>query len=157
MERRHPATTLRRMAIATLATITAACGALSAGDEIIGSESILQVAIPGTSGGSTTLASDGTATKLFDVTGDWSLVSVELARIVQREGWTITALNCVGTGNDVIAQKQVAGEWLKLESGAGVRGAGIIVSRDASQDPPSRLSVTGRCPQALVDVAESAP
>lgn len=145
------------MAIAALAMTAGACGTRSAGDGTIASESILRVAIPGTSGGSTSTASDGTVTKLFDVMGDWSLVSVELARIVQREGWTITAVNCVGTGNDVIAQKRVAGEWLKLESGAGGRGAGIIVSRDRSQRPASPLSVTGRCPRALVDVAESTP
>lgn len=117
-------------------------------------ESILQVDIPGTSNGKTSTASSGTVTKLLDVTGDWTQVSIELAAIVQAEGWTITSLNCVGTGNDVIATKQVGGEWLLLESGAGTRGAGVIVSRDPSQQSPGVLRVTGRCPGELVDAVD---
>ena len=130
----------------------AACAG-SSDDGTLTGESLLAVDIPGTSGGETSVAPDGAVTKLFDVAGDWSVLGVELARIVQAEGSTITALNCVGTGNDIIANKRVDDEWLLLESGAGGRGAGIIVSRDLSQQPPGPLIVTGRCPRGLVDAA----
>lgn len=119
-------------------------------DDPIAGQSILGVEIPGTANGEINTGSDGSVTKLFDVTGDWELVSVEIAEIVQDEGWTVASLNCVGSGNDVIARKLVDGQWLLLESGAGERGAGIIVRRAPRQVAPEALSVTGRCPDALV-------
>ena len=114
-------------------------------------ESILQIAIPGTE--NPTLNTSGTTqTRLLDVTGSWIQVSVDLASIVQREGWQIESLNCVGTGNDVIAKKNVEGQWLLLESGAGERGAGIIVRPDPTQTPPvGGVTITGNCPPQFVD------
>ena len=116
------------------------------------SESVLQVEIPGTTDRTVTTSGD-TVTKLFDVAGDWIQVSVDIAHIVQREGWQIESVNCVGTGNDVVAKRNDNGEWLLLESGAGERGAGIIVRPDPAQAPPSPFTVTGRCPVQLVNAA----
>ncbi len=147
---RRPSVSIRSRAL-VVAALVSACSGFGAADPL-GGESILEVEIPGTAGGRTS-SDGGTITKLFDVIGDWNQVSVDLAGVAQAEGWTITALNCVGTGNDVIAKKQVDGEWLLLESGAGERGAGLILRRDPAQSPPDRLSVTGRCPQALVAAA----
>ena len=119
-------------------------------DGPIAGQSILSVDIPGTADGQVSTAADGSVTKLFDVTGDWEEVSIGIAGIAQDEGWTVSSLNCVGTGNDVIAKKLVDGQWLLLESGAGERGAGVIVSLAPQQVPPGTLTVTGRCPDALV-------
>ncbi len=92
-------------------------------------------------------------TVLMDVTGDWNAVSVELAEAAQVAGWTITAVNCVGSGNDVIGKKQVDGTWLLLEAGAGTRGAGIIIRYDPEQRAPDAFASFGRCPDALVIAA----
>ena len=119
-------------------------------ERAISRESILQVPIPGTAAASTSTSGD-TVTRLLDVTGSWVQVSVDLSLTVQREGWQVDSLNCVGTGNDVIAKKRVSDRWLLLESGAGERGAGIIVRPDPGQLPPGELVVTGNCPRALVD------
>jgi hypothetical protein len=123
------------------------------GDPIAG-QSILNIEIPGTADGRVSTDADGSVTKLFDVTGDWEEVSIDIAGIAQDEGWTVSSLNCVGTGNDVIAKNLVDGQWLLLESGAGERGAGVIVSRAPQQVPPGSLTVSGRCPDALVRAVE---
>ena len=139
---------------AVLVLLLSACSALvdrsSVPDGPIAGQSIFDIEIPGTANGQLTTGTDGSVTKLYDVTGDWEQVSVELAGIVQDEGWTVASLNCVGSGNDVIARKLVDGQWLLLESGAGERGAGIIVRRAPQQSAPPSLSVSGRCPDALV-------
>jgi hypothetical protein len=93
-------------------------------------------------------------TVLADVGGDWGAVSVRLARAVLRDGWTITSINCVGTGNDVIAKKRIGETWVLLESGAGTAGAGIILRYDPQQATPSALTVSGVCPPDLVAAAE---
>lgn len=94
-------------------------------------------------------------TRLMDVVGDWNEVSVAIARAVRDHGWTVESLNCVGTGNDVIAKKLVDDTWVLLESGAGTRGAGIILRIDPQQVPPGEFTVTGPCPVALVTAASS--
>jgi hypothetical protein len=91
----------------------------------------------------------------MDVTGDWNAVSVRLAEAARATGWTVTAVNCVGTGNDVIAKKRIGGEWFLLESGAGTRGAGIILRYDPQQQAPEGFSASGRCPPELVRAAET--
>lgn len=131
-----------------------ACG--GAGDvTVLEAESMLSVSIPGTAGGRTTTDTDPPrVTRLFDVTGDWNAVSVAIADAAQAAGWTIESVNCVGTGNDVIARKNVDGTWLLLESGAGTRGAGIIVSIASAQRPPKAFQATGSCPRALESAAQ---
>lgn len=131
-----------------IVALAAGCG----GDEQTGRDSIFGVDIPGTANPSTS-TSGNTVTKLFDVTGDWTEVSVVIAETAKREGWRIESVNCVGTGNDVIAKKDDNGTWLLLESGAGERGAGIIVRPDPAQSGPAPFTVSGRCPSQLVDAA----
>ena len=92
---------------------------------------------------------------LFDVAADWRDVAVDLADRVGAAGWTVETVNCVATGYDVIARKEIAGEWVLLESGAGTRGAGIILRRDPAQRAPRAFSVTGSCPADLALVASS--
>lgn len=89
-------------------------------------------------------------TQLMEVSGNWEAASVELARTVQAHGWAVESINCVATGNDVIGKKQIGGQWVLLESGAGTRGAGIILRLDPSQQPPGSFGVEGRCPAALL-------
>ena len=118
------------------------------------SESILDAAIPGLSAKRITEEQSGTRpklTQLMDVTGSWETASVKIAEAVQIHGWTVESINCVGTGNDVIAKKLSEGQWMLLESGAGSRAAGIILSLDPGQRAPSPLTVDGRCPQALIN------
>lgn len=138
----------RGVAVLTLAAFGACGGTLDT--SALTSEAIFDARIPGTSGGTLTIDAKGpSATKLFEVTGDWNDVSVEIARLAIEDGWTIEGINCVGTGNDVIARKQVDGRWLLLESGAGTRGAGVIVSVAPEQRSPDTLTETGPCPNAL--------
>jgi hypothetical protein len=94
-------------------------------------------------------------TVLMDVTGDWNAVSAAIAEAARTSGWTITSVNCVGTGNDVIAKKQIDDTWALLESGAGTRGAGIIIRYDPQQRGPGSFSASGPCPAELVAAAES--
>jgi hypothetical protein len=132
-----------------LLLLAAGCG----GDRVaIADESILTRSIAGTSGGAIDVRGDR-VTKLLEVVGDWNDVSVRIAEIAIEEGWTIESINCVGTGNDVIARKNVDGTWLLLESGAGTRGAGLIVSIAADQRGPRAFTDSGRCPQALLEAA----
>lgn len=121
---------------------------------ILQNESILEASIPGLSGKLISDEQSGsrpTLTQLMDVSGSWEAASVRLAETVAAHGWTVESINCVGTGNDVIAKKLVDGQWILLESGAGTRGAGIILSLDPSQSAPRSLSVEGRCPTALIN------
>jgi hypothetical protein len=130
--------------------VVAACAG-STDTSVLTSEPILDAAIPGTAGGRLTVDEDEpTATKLFDVIGDWTAVSVAIAELVQAEGWTIERINCVGTGNDVIARKQANDTWLLLESGAGTAGAGLILTVAPEQRPPADFRSTGPCPQSLI-------
>lgn len=130
--------------------LVCALAVVACSGEAPAAEPILQVAIPGTENPVTTTSGE-TTTVLMDVPGDWNDVSVELSLAAQRAGWQIESLNCVGSGNDVIAKKLADGRWLLLESGAGERGAGIIVRPAPDQGPPGRLVVTGRCPRELVE------
>ncbi len=141
----HSSITLRLAALLLLV----GCGG---GGSELADESIFSATIRGTSDQSLD-AAGGRVTKLLDVTGDWNEVSVAIAQVAKAEGWSIEAINCVGTGNDVIARKQVEGRWLLLEAGAGTRGAGLIVSVAADQRPPGAFSVTGRCLLALEQAA----
>jgi hypothetical protein len=123
-------------------------GACSGDGPALADESILSANIPGTS--ETSFDDNGDqVTKLFDVSGDWVEVSIAIAEIVRDHGWSIEGINCVGTGNDVLARKQVDGRWLQLDSGAGTRGAGLIVSVAPDQRAPRPFTVTGRCPRTL--------
>lgn len=134
-----------------LAVVFGACGSEDpVAVDTVAIDAVLDVPIPGTANPSISASGD-TVTRLFDVTGNWVQVSVDLAEVVQREGWRVQSLNCVGTGNDVIAKKQVDGRWLLLESGAGERGAGIIVRPDPDQTSASHVVVSGDCPEELVD------
>ena len=120
-------------------------------------DAILDQDIAGTTNPRTTDMRSGeqpSLTVLMDVTGDWNAVSAALAEAAQATGWTITSVNCVGTGNDVIAKKQIDGAWALLESGAGTRGAGIIIRYDPDQRSPGAFSVSGRCPARLVAAVE---
>ncbi|MDH3606252.1 MAG: hypothetical protein OER12_04585 [Acidimicrobiia bacterium] len=117
------------------------------------SESILGADIPGFAGRQVTDEQGGdnpTITQLMTVTGDWNTASVDLANAVQLRGWTVESINCVGTGNDVIAKKLVGDEWALLESGAGTRGAGIILRRHPNQSPAGEVEIDSRCPPSLI-------
>ncbi len=94
-------------------------------------------------------------TKLYDVSGSWEEASVALAEAVRAHGWTIESVNCVGSGNDVIAKRRIGDSWVLLQSGAGATGAGIILSIDPNQAPPAPFAVTGSCAQALVGAART--
>ncbi len=144
--------------MAALGLAVAACG--GSGERLdlatLEREPILALPVAGTANQRTVASSGGdrpAVTVLADVTGDWSDVSVALARAVRGEGWTITSVNCVGTGNDVIARKLVAGTWVLLESGAGTRGAGVILRADPDQGDSPPFVASGRCPAALVEAA----
>lgn len=119
---------------------------------------ILHAAIEGLSAGRVTQETEGdraSITKLYEVAGSWEAASVELAKAVRVHGWQIESINCVGTGNDVIAKRKVNGTWILLESGAGTRGAGIILSVAAGQNPPAPFSVSGSCSPSLLESAGS--
>ncbi len=148
----------RRAGAVAMLTLVAACG--GSGDALdlaaLEREPILTVPVAGTANPRTVDSSGGhrpAITVLADVTGDWGDVSVSLAQAVRREGWTITSVDCVGTGNDVIARKLIAGTWVLLESGAGTRGAGVILRVDPDQGDSPPVVASGRCPAALVDAA----
>ena len=147
-----------RALTAILVVATAACSTEPAGltVEQLRAEPILSLELRGAGAGSITDQQDGSnpmATVLFDVEGDWRQVAVELAVQVREAGWTVENVNCVATGHDVIGRKELAGEWVLLESGAGTRGAGIILRRDPAQQPPQAFAVTGSCPSDLVRAA----
>ncbi len=118
-------------------------------------ESILEANIPGLSGkriAEERSGADPRLTQLMDVAGSWEEASVKLAEAVQAHGWTVESINCVGTGNDVIATKLVGGQWVLLESGAGTRAAGIILRLHPTQRPPGdEPDLDNRCPRALID------
>ena len=117
-------------------------------------ESILDAPIRGTTGGRIEIDDSAPrVTRLLDVTSDWNDVSVAIADLAIAEGWAIEDINCVGTGNDVIARKKVGATWLLLESGAGTAGAGVIISVAADQRPPVALRSSGRCPSELSEAA----
>jgi hypothetical protein len=122
----------------------------------LAADSLLTAELPGTANPRTVEANDGgrpSLTVLMDVTGDWEAVSVSLARAARAHGWAITSTRCVGTGNDVIGGKQIAGTWVLLESGAGTRGAGIILRYDPDQSPPGVFSADPNCPRRLTEAA----
>ena len=145
------ADSLRYGALAWVLAFVSACS--GGGDGVaLADESILQALVPGTSNSRIESSSPQQVTRLMDVTGDWNRVSVDLARLAREHGWDVTSVNCVGTGNDVVGYKQVDGEARLLESGAGTRGAGIIVS--ATNSVGSGFSSSGRCPLALVEEAQ---
>jgi hypothetical protein len=142
----------RRGVVVLLAAAFLVAGCSGGVGAVVEDEPILRASIPGTRGGSIDLDGDR-ATRLLDVIGDWNAVSVNIAELAIDEGWTIEAINCVGTGNDVIARKNAGGTWLLLEAGAGTRGAGVIVSVPRDQRAPRSLGESGRCPQALREAA----
>lgn len=146
-----------KLVLLALSLLIGSCGSPGGLDlGALEAEPILRFAIPGVADPVTAATQAGErpgVTVLADVTGDWNQVSVEIARAVRAEGWRITAVNCVGTGNDVIAKKQIEETWVLLESGAGTRGAGIILSYDPDQALPAAFAVTGPCPPALVAAA----
>jgi len=138
-----------------LALLSASCSPRPAGPTLadLRGESILSAQIAGLSNGRLTEERGGSTpmvTQLRDVTGNWATASVSLAQVVQENGWGVELINCVGTGNDVIAKKQIEGHWVLLESGTGTRGAGIILRLDPAQQPPAPLEVEGRCPPSLI-------
>jgi hypothetical protein len=134
--------------------VAAACAANTGVD--LESEPILHIDIPGWSGGEITERSGGASpsiTKLYDATGSWESASVALAETVRGLGWRIQSINCVGTGNDVIALHQVGDEWILLESGVGTRGAGMILSITSERPTSSSLQVSGSCALEFVAAA----
>ncbi len=142
----------------TLTLMLASCAGSDVGVAALAAEPLLEAPIPGWVGGRIVEQTEGerpSITKLFEVDGAWEAASVALALAVREHGWEIERINCVGTGNDVIARKQVDGTWLLLESGAGSKAAGMIVSIDDDQGATEGLSVGGRCPPELVDAAGS--
>ena len=146
---------MRTTLVALLLTL-AACGGSGVDLDTLENAPILEANIAGLSGGQITNPTAGeraTLTKLYEVSGSWEEASVALAEAVQAHGWTIESINCVGTGNDVIAKKQIEGTWLLLESGAGAGGAGLILSIDST--PPAPFTVTGPCQPAFVKAANS--
>lgn len=139
-----------------IALLVAGCSAGSLTLDNLKDEAILTADIPGMSDRRITEERSGdwpSLTQFGDVAGDWTAASVALANAVRLHGWTVTSVNCVGTGNDVIAKKEIGGTWVLLESGAGTRGAGIILRRDPSQQPPGAFGSEGRCPAALLEAA----
>lgn len=122
------------------------------------SEPILETQFAGATASRTSRGRDAagpTVTRLMEVVGDWDAVSVAIARAVREHGWAVETVNCVGSGNDVIAKKLLGDTWVLLESGAGTRGAGIILRIDPDQRPPGDFTVTGPCSPALVAAASS--
>ncbi len=149
---------LALMMASFLALVSASCSSQPAGPTLadLQGESILSARIAGLSNGRLTAERGGPSpmvTQLHDVTGNWEAASVSLAQAVQEHGWGVELINCVGTGNDVIAKKQIEGQWVLLESGTGTRGAGMILRIDPAQQPPEPLAVEGRCPPSLVAAA----
>jgi hypothetical protein len=133
-----------------LVLVTNGCG--GAGERTsLADEGILAAAVPGTANSRIDSQTDSRVVRLMDVTGDWNQVSVDIARLARQHGWNITSVNCVGTGNDVIAYKEAGDEVWLLESGAGTRGAGLIVSVVGSA--ASGFTVGGRCPLSLIEEA----
>jgi hypothetical protein len=146
---------MRSLLVALLLALTA-CGGGGVDLDTLESAPILEANIAGLSAGEITNRTPGeraTITKLYEVSGSWEAASVALAEAVQAHGWTIESINCVGTGNDVIAKKQIEGTWVLLESGAGARGAGLILTIDRT--PPAPFTVTGSCQPAFVKAASS--
>lgn len=146
---------MRSLLVALLVTL-AACGSGGVDLDTLENAPILEANIAGLSGGRITERTPGeraTLTKLYEVSGSWEAASVALADAVQAHGWTIESVNCVGTGNDVIAKKQIEGTWVLLQSGAGARGAGLILTIDGT--PPNSFTVTGSCQPAFVKAAQS--
>ncbi len=145
------------LGLATITLIAAACTA--GGDALtltdLENESILAASIPGLSGKRITEERAGSnpgLTQLMNVSGSWEAASVNLAQAVQAHGWTVESINCVGTGNDVIATKLVKGQWVLLESGAGTRAAGIILGIHPNQNPPDGdPDIDNRCAAALIN------
>lgn len=127
------------------------CGFRASEPNPVFTESILTVPIPNTSNDRQLTEGDRQVTRLLDVDGDWEAVSVAMVDIVEAEGWSVFRLNCVGSGNDIIAKKWVREQWLLVEAGAGGRGAGVIVSIPDDQSPPGSLVVMGNCPAELVE------
>jgi hypothetical protein len=146
---------MRSLLVIVLLTL-AACGGSGVDLDTLEADPILEATIAGLSAGQITNRTPGeraTLTRLYEVSGSWEGASVALADAVQAHGWTIESINCVGTGNDVIAKKQIEGTWVLLESGAGARGAGLILTIDAR--PPAPFTVSGSCQPALVKAASS--
>ena len=146
------------MMVSFLALVSASCSSQPAGPTLadLRGESILSARITGLGDGRFTDERAGPSpmvTQLRAVTGSWEAGSVSLAQAVQEHGWGVELINCVGTGNDVIAKKQIEGQWVLLESGTGTRGAGLILRIDPVQQPPEPLAVEGRCPPSLVAAA----
>ena len=138
-----------------LIAVSAACSSGSDGltPATLEEEPILDAIIPGLTAKRITDERGGPSpmvTQLMEVSGSRETATVNLADAVLAHGWTVESINCVGTGNDVIAKKLIEGEWALLESGAGTRAAGIILQLDPSQQPPRSLSVQGRCLAELI-------
>jgi len=148
-------TTCLTLAAASLVLLSTACSAGADGLTLaaLQEEPILDATIAGLTAKRITEERSGAnpmVTQLMEVRGSWEAASVKLAKAVLAHGWTVESINCVGTGNDVIAKKQIEGQWVLLESGAGTRAAGIILRRDPSQQPPKSLKLDDRCPAALI-------
>jgi len=146
------------LVLMVLVTWLTGCGGESDGTSLLEDSSILVAEIPGLSAGRISDRQTGdraSVTKLYDVSGSWEEASVALADAVRAHGWTIESINCVGSGNDVIAKRRIGDSWVLLQSGAGARGAGIILSIDPNQLPPAPFTVTGSCSQALVGAART--
>ena len=151
----HDVTVRTLLSGVLLVVVSAACSSGADGLTLatLEEEPILDAIIPGMTAKRITHEQGGSSpmvTQLMEVSGSWETASVNLAKAVLGHGWTVESINCVGTGNDVIAKKLIADEWALLESGAGTRAAGIILQLDPSQQPPRSLSVQGRCPAELI-------
>ncbi len=147
-----------RTVVVAAAVVLAACGGESLNIDTLADAPILHAEIAGLTNGRVTQRDGGeraSITRLYEVAGSWEDASVSLAAAVSAHGWQIQSVNCVGTGNDVTAKRRIGGIWILLESGAGTRGAGIILSVDTDQAPPGPFAVTGSCTQALIESAGS--
>ena len=140
------------------ALAAAACGGDAAGVtlEDLEADPVAVATIPGTTNREVTDrrgGADPALTVLMDVPGDWVAVSAAIARTALAGGWTIESINCVGSGNDVIAKKMVEGTWVLLEAGAGKRGAGLILRLDPADSPSRPFSTSGNCDPGFVAAA----
>ncbi len=139
------------VAAATAAALLAGCGG---GPEpvALGDLPVLTALWPGTGPPERTEDAADRLVELRPLYGSFDKASVELATMVRAQGWQVTQVRCVGSGNDVIAVREVAdGAWVLLEAGAGERGAGMILTRlDGPPTVPAEVPVEGDCPAALV-------
>ncbi len=132
--------------VAGLGMVAVACGG-AADVPALGELPILSAPWPGTGPPVREVDDADHVVELRRVEGDFEVVSAELVRLVRAQGWTVTSVRCVGTGNDVIAVREIAlGAWAKLQSGAGTAGAGMILTPTDPVAPlPLAPTVQGQC------------